>query len=94
VRSDLRDERGRDGISGWSSTGKGRTTCGYFLKDNKTVIYAEHARPRRGVPRPAGNRSKGMCGPCFPGYGHLLGADERSELKKLRQPTATTRRRR
>ncbi len=58
MRSDLRDERGRDGISGWSSTGKGRTTCGYFLKDNKTVIYAEHARPRRGVPRPAGTGAR------------------------------------
>src|SRR5277367_7052614 len=40
------------------STGKGATTCGYFLADNKHIIYASTHESADACPPPA-DRSKG-----------------------------------
>ena len=44
------------------STGKGRTTCGYFLPDNKHIVYASTHLGGDACP-PAADRSKGYVGP-------------------------------
>lgn len=64
------------------STGKGRTTCGYFLKDNKTVIYASTHDRDAACPAPP-DRSKGYVWAVFPGYDIYSVRDDGSELKKL-----------
>ena len=49
------------------STGKGRTTCGYFLKDGKHVVYAStHGADPKCPPPP--DRSKGYVWAVYPAY--------------------------
>ena len=64
------------------STGKGRTTCGYFLRDGKHIIYASTHEAGDGCPTPP-DRSKGYVWGVFPGYDIYLAADSGEILKKL-----------
>ena len=53
------------------STGKGVTTCGYFLPDNRTIVYAStHLSGDDCPPRP--DRSKGYVWPVHAGYDLFL----------------------
>jgi len=64
------------------STGKGRTTCGYFLKDNRHVVYAStHERDPKCPP--AADRSKGYVWAVYPGYDIFLATDGGKIEKKL-----------
>ena len=49
------------------STGKGRTTCGYFLADNKHIVYASTHLAGDACPAPP-DRSKGYVWGVFAGY--------------------------
>jgi len=49
------------------STGKGRTTCGYFIGDNKRIVYASTHLAGDACPAPP-DRSKGYVWGVFPGY--------------------------
>jgi TolB protein len=64
------------------STGKGRTTCGYFLRDNKHIIYASTHQAGDACPTPP-DRSKGYVWGVFPGYDIYLATDAGKILKKL-----------
>lgn len=64
------------------STGKGRTTCGYFLKDNRHIVYAStHERDAK-CPPPA-DRSKGYVWAVYPGYDNFLATDGGMIEKRL-----------
>jgi TolB protein len=65
------------------STGKGVTTCGYFLPDNKTVIYASTHEAGPSCPaRP--DRSKGYVWAVYPGFDiYKADADTGKIIKKL-----------
>jgi len=64
------------------STGKGVTTCGYFLGDNKRIIYAStHAAGDACPPRP--DRSKGYVWGIFAGFDIYLATDSGKILKRL-----------
>lgn len=62
------------------STGKGRTTCAYFLKDNKHIVYGSTHDAGPGCPPPP-DRSKGYLWGVFPGY-ELFVADLNGKLVK------------
>ncbi|HLM97829.1 MAG TPA: hypothetical protein VK335_01015 [Bryobacteraceae bacterium] len=64
------------------STGKGRTTCGYFLRDGKHIIYASTHEAGDACPTPP-DRSKGYVWGVFPGYDIYLATDAGDILKKL-----------
>jgi TolB protein len=64
------------------STGKGRTTCGYFLKDGKHIVYASTHEAGEACPPPP-DRSKGYVWGVFPGYDIFLATDTGTILKKL-----------
>lgn len=64
------------------STGKGRTTCAYFLKDNKHILYASTHEANPACPPPA-DRSKGYVWAVYGGYDIYLATDEGKILKKL-----------
>ena len=64
------------------STGKGRTTCGYFLADNKHVVYASTHEAGEACPPPA-DRSKGYVWPVYSSYDVYVATDEGKDLKKL-----------
>lgn len=49
------------------STGKGVTTCGYFLPDGKSIVYASTHLSGEGCP-PRPDRSKGYVWPVHAGY--------------------------
>ena len=53
------------------STGKGRTTCAYFLKDNKHIVYASTHEKSDACPPPP-DRSKGYVWAVYPGYNLYL----------------------
>ncbi|MCC6861295.1 MAG: PD40 domain-containing protein [Bryobacterales bacterium] len=64
------------------STGKGRTTCGYFLGDGKRILYAStHEAGAECPPRP--DTSKGYVWAVSPGYDIFLADDRGKMLKKL-----------
>jgi Tol biopolymer transport system component len=64
------------------STGKGRTTCAYFLKDAKHIIYA--STHEAGAACPASpDRSKGYVWPVYSGYDIYLATDDGKIQKKL-----------
>src|SRR5215472_11549048 len=64
------------------STGKGVTTCGYFLGDNKRIIYASTHEAGEACPaRP--DRSKGYVWAVYPGFDIYLATDDGKILKKL-----------
>jgi Tol biopolymer transport system component len=64
------------------STGKGRTTCGYFLPDGKHIIYASTHEAGEACPTPP-DRSKGYVWGVFPGYDIYLATDTGQVVKKL-----------
>jgi Tol biopolymer transport system component len=64
------------------STGKGRTTCGYFLSDNKHIVYASTHEAGEGCPPPP-DRSKGYLWGVFPGYDIYLAKDDGATVSKL-----------
>jgi TolB protein len=64
------------------STGKGRTTCGYFLRDGKHIIYASTHESGDACPTPP-DRSKGYVWGVFPGYDIYLATDTGQIVKKL-----------
>jgi TolB protein len=64
------------------STGKGRTTCGYFLADNKHIVYAStHAAGEECPPAP--DRSKGYVWGVFASYDIYLATDDGKIEKRL-----------
>lgn len=64
------------------STGKGRTTCGYFLKDNKHIVYGSTHEAAEACP-PAADRSKGYVWAVYPGFDIFLATDAGQIVKKL-----------
>ena len=64
------------------STGKGRTTCGYFLSDNRHIVYASTHEAAEACPTPP-DRSKGYVWGVFPGYDIYLASDDGKIEKKL-----------
>jgi TolB protein len=64
------------------STGKGRTTCGYFLADGKHIVYASTHEAGAACP-PQPDRGKGYVWGVFPGYEIYLATDGGKILKKL-----------
>ncbi len=64
------------------STGKGRTTCAYFLKDNKHFLYASTHEAGNACPPPA-DRSKGYVWAVYPSYDIFLATDRGQIVKKL-----------
>jgi Tol biopolymer transport system component len=64
------------------STGKGVTTCGYFLPDGKHIVYAStHERSPECPARP--DRSKGYVWAVHPGYDIYVAREDGSELRRL-----------
>lgn len=64
------------------STGKGRCTCGYFLRDGRHIVYASTHEAAEACPTPP-DRSKGYLWGVFPGYDIFLATDTGQILKKL-----------
>jgi Tol biopolymer transport system component len=64
------------------STGKGRTTCGYFLPDNKHIIYASTHMAGDACPKDP-DRSKGYVWGVFPEYDIFLATDDGKIEKRL-----------
>src|ERR1051325_2542733 len=64
------------------STGKGRTTCGYFLADNRHIVYASTHDADVKCPTPP-DRSKGYVWGVFAGYEIYLATDDGKIEKKL-----------
>ncbi len=64
------------------STGKGRTTCGYFLPDNKHILYASTHVAGDACP-PEADHSKGYVWAVYPGYDIFEAKDDGSDLKRL-----------
>jgi Tol biopolymer transport system component len=64
------------------STGKGRTTCAYFLKDNQHIVYASTHEAAPACP-PSPDRSKGYVWAVYPGYDIYLATDSGEIVKKI-----------
>src|SRR5215471_19149873 len=64
------------------STGKGRTTCAYFLADNKHIVYASTHLAGDACPAPP-DRSKGYVWGVFAGYDIFLATDTGEIQKRL-----------
>lgn len=64
------------------STGKGRTTCGYFLPDGKHILYASTHLAGDACPPPV-DRSKGYLWAVYPSYDIFASNDDGSQLKRL-----------
>jgi Tol biopolymer transport system component len=64
------------------STGKGRTTCGYFTPDGKRIIYASTHLGAPDCPPPA-DRSEGYVWPIYPTYDIFSARPDGSDLKRL-----------
>jgi TolB protein len=64
------------------STGKGRTTCAYFLKDNRHIVYASTHLAADACPAPP-DRSKGYLWGVFAGYDIFLATDTGKIVKRL-----------
>ena len=64
------------------STGKGRTTCGYFLADNRHIIYASTHAAGDACPTPP-DRSHGYVWGVFPGYDIYLATDDGKIVRRL-----------
>ncbi len=62
------------------STGKGVTTCGYFLADSKHFVYASTHEAGPACPAPA-DRSKGYVWAVYKGFDIFL-ADETGKIEK------------
>jgi TolB protein len=64
------------------STGKGRTTCGYFLPDGKHILYASTHLAGDACPPPA-DRSKGYVWAVYPSYDIFEASDNGTAVKRL-----------
>ena len=64
------------------STGKGRTTCGYFLRDNKHIVYASTHLASAACPTNP-DRSRGYLWGVFEGYDIFLATDTGKIEKQL-----------
>jgi TolB protein len=64
------------------STGRGRTTCGYFMPDGKQVLWASTHEWAPQCPAPP-DRSKGYLWPVYPGYDIYLSDLDGNIKKKL-----------
>lgn len=64
------------------STGKGRTTCGYFLRDNRHILYASTHLAGDACPATP-DRSKGYLWGVFAGYDIFLATDAGKIEKQL-----------
>lgn len=64
------------------SSGKGRTTCGYFLPDGKHILYASTQLGGDACPPPA-DRSKGYLWAVYPSYDIFTANDDGTALKRL-----------
>jgi TolB protein len=64
------------------STGKGRTTCGYFLPDSKHIVYGSTHLAGDACPTPP-DRSKGYVWPVFTGYDIFEATDAGKVEKRL-----------
>src|SRR5260370_15672181 len=63
-------------------TGKGRTTCGYFLTDNQHVLYASTHEGGDACP-PSADRSKGYVWAVYPSYDIYLATADGKIVKKM-----------
>jgi Tol biopolymer transport system component len=64
------------------STGKGRTTCGYFLPDGKQIVYASTHEAGEACP-PAADRSKGYVWAVYPSYDIYSATLDGKTVKRL-----------
>lgn len=64
------------------STGKGRTTCGYFLPDGKHILYASTHEADEACPPPP-DRSQGYVWAVYPSYDIYLATVDGKILRKL-----------
>ena len=64
------------------STGKGRTTCGYFLADGKHIVYGSTHLAGDACPTPP-DLSKGYVWGVFAGYDIFLATDQGQIQKRL-----------
>ncbi len=64
------------------STGKGRTTCGYFLHDNKHNLYAS-THLAGDACGPDADHSKGYVWAVYPGFDIFEAKDDGTELKRM-----------
>lgn len=64
------------------STGKGRTTCGYFLSDNQHVVYASTHLGGEACP-PSPDFSRGYVWALYPEYDIFVARDDGSDLRQL-----------
>jgi Tol biopolymer transport system component len=64
------------------STGKGRTTCGYFLPDGKHILYSSTHETDAACPPPP-DRSQGYVWAVYPSYDIYLATDDGKILRKL-----------
>jgi len=64
------------------STGKGRTTCGYFLSDNKHIVYGSTHEGGEACPPPA-DRSKGYVWAVYPSYDIFLATGDGKVVRNL-----------
>ncbi len=64
------------------STGKGRTTCGYFLPDGRHILYSSTHETDAACPPPP-DRSQGYVWAVYPSYDIYLATDEGKILRKL-----------
>ena len=65
-----------------ASTGKGRTTCGYFMPDNKHILYASTHESGDACPTPP-DRSKGYVWAVYPTYDIFVANLKGEVVKKL-----------
>ena len=64
------------------SSGKGATTCGYFLPDNKSIVYASTHLGGDSCPPPP-DRSQGYVWPVYESYDIFLTDDQGAAPKRL-----------
>lgn len=64
------------------SNGEGRTTCGYFLGDNKHILYASTHLAGAACP-PDADRSKGYVWAVYPSYDIFVANDDGSDPKPI-----------
>ncbi len=68
------------------STGKGRTTCAYFLKDGKHILFSSTHLGGETCP-PSPDHSRGYVWALYPEYDIFVAKDDGSDLRQL---TATS----
>jgi Tol biopolymer transport system component len=64
------------------SNGLGRTTCGYFLKGDKKIIYSSTQHANRECPKPP-DMSRGYVWPVYPDYDIYVANADGSKAKRL-----------